>query len=469
MQHNSTQKKNLLTRRNIVGVIVSLLFIAFAIWAGWLWLIFLPLIIDYYFFHKIKWNWYNSIQNNLLRNICAWLCDIVCCVIGVALLNIYFFQNFAIPSSSLEKTLLVGDYLYVDKLSYGPRLPNTPLAIPLVHNTFLGGKSYSETPTLEYRRLPGRGHVEREDLVVFNFPAGDTVAVKVPNPDYYTLIALYGRDVVWKNTSEFGEIVYRPVDRRDHYVKRCVGMPGETLQIRNNDLYINGEKQARPKYMQLNYYVQAKPEGLSVRDFETLGISESDRGYIQLSPETSSSLSSMGFDLALEGGKSTFYHFPLTEEMLQKLQSDTRVLKIVVEPDSEGFTYPVEAHLGWSRDNYGPILIPKKGLTIKLSPNNLLLYKRCIEAYERHSVAIDSNGAIMIDGEAKDTYTFAMDYYFMMGDNRHNSADSRYWGFVPEDHVVGKPVLLWLSLDKDKGLFSGKIRWHRMFRKVTKW
>jgi signal peptidase I len=177
----------------------------------------------------------------------------------------------------------------------------------------------------------------------------------------------------------------------------------------------------------------------------------------------------MGFDLALEGGKSTFYHFPLTEEMLQKLQSDTRVLKIVVEPDSEGFTYPVEAHLGWSRDNYGPILIPKKGLTIKLSPNNLLLYKRCIEAYERHSVAIDSNGAIMIDGEAKDTYTFAMDYYFMMGDNRHNSADSRYWGFVPEDHVVGKPVLLWLSLDKDKGLFSGKIRWHRMFRKVTKW
>ncbi len=471
MQLNNTQLKNFLTVRHIIGLIVCILFTIFAGWAGWLWLLFLPLLIDYYFFHKIKWNWYRSTKNNLLRNICSWVSDIIFCVLGVTLLNIYFFQNFAIPSSSLEKTLLVGDYLYVDKLSYGPRMPYTPLAIPLVHNTFLGKKSYSETPTLKYRRLPGRGNVERGDLVVFNFPAGDTVATKVPNPDYYTLVALYGRDEVWNNTDTFGEVVYRPVDRRDHYVKRCVGMPGETLQIRQNDLYINGKKQERPEYMQLNYYIQTLSGGLSKQDLESLGISKDDRdrGYISLSPETSNTLTSLGFDLSLNGGNNTFYHFPLTDEMYQRLKSDSRVAKIVVEPDSEGFTYPVGMQNSWTRDNYGPILIPKKGLTITLSASNLPLYDRCIKAYEGHTLEQTSQGEILIDGTATTTYTFEMDYYFMMGDNRHNSADSRYWGFVPEDHVVGKPVFLWLSLDKDKGFFSGKIRWKRMFHKVSNW
>lgn len=475
MTNNKKEQEKRATRpskvRYAIGAVAIVIFILFAIWAGWGWFFFLPLIVDYYFTRKINWSWFRSLKNPFLREIFSWLDAILFAVIGVTMLNIYLFQNFAIPTSSLEKTLYVGDYLYVNKLSYGPRMPMTPIAIPLTHNTFLGGKSYLDRPSQKYRRLKGLGKVERNDLVVFNFPAGDTVPEKVTNPDYYTLKAIYGRERIWSDKETFGKVLYRPVDRRDHYVKRCVGLPGEVLELRENELYINGVLQKAPKFVQFNYYVQTTQQGLSERDFEVLGISRDDQRLVGRPESFEASLffANSGFDVQKEGGKTLFYLLPLTQEMKQKLEGDPKVLGIVIDTADQGLIYPVEYESGWTRDNYGPILIPKKGLTIPLTKENIYLYGRCITAFEGHLLAERADGTYTIDGTPCTDYKFEMDYYFMMGDNRHNSADSRYWGFVPEDHIVGKPVFLWLSLNKDKGLFNGKIRWKRMMSMVHDW
>ncbi len=457
-------------KRIIIGSIVTFLYILFSVWAGWGWFILLPLVVDYYFLGYINWGWYRSIKNKALRAVVSLFLDILFAVIAVSLLSIFFFQNFTIPSSSLEKTLLTGDYLFVDKLHYGPRMPMTPIAIPLTHNTFHGKKSYSDKPLLPYKRLKGFSHIKRNDIVVFNFPAGDTVALLQPNPDYYTLIAMHGRDAVWNNPQIFGKIVYRPVDRRDHYVKRCVGLPGETLEVRDNTVYINGEAQPFPAKSQHNYNILVKKPGLSDADLDKLGISMDDRQFLFLNESNREMLYPLHLVLPDDNlDDYVLYHMPLTHDMFKALDNDKQVVSMMIEPDPQGwYTYPLDGNFGWSRDNYGPILIPKKGLTITLDRKNLALYRRCIVAYEGHSLSTNSNDNILIDGKVAHTYTFAMDYYFMMGDNRHNSADSRSWGFVPEDHVVGRPGLLWLSLNKDKKLFSGKVRWSRMFHIINK-
>ena len=233
------QDKTILQK--VTAVIVPLLYTLLSIfWAGPFWLIFLPLIVDYHFTKIINWSWYRSIKNKAVRSLVSLLADLLWAVIGVHLLSIFLIQNFAIPTSSLEKTLLVGDYLFVDKITYGPRMPMTPLQVPLTQNRFLGHESYLSTPRLSYRRLKGIRGIRRGDLVVFNFPTGDTVTTKVTNPDYYYLKQIYGgREALEAHPEIFGEIVYRPVDRRDHYVKRCVGLPGDKIEIRNNDIYIN--------------------------------------------------------------------------------------------------------------------------------------------------------------------------------------------------------------------------------------
>lgn len=458
------------TRRVVWGSIVSLLFVLFAVWAGWAWLFLLPLIIDYYFFGYIQWGWYRKIKNKTVCSIVSLVADLLFAVIAVSVLSLYFFQNFTIPSSSLEKTLLTGDYLFVDKLYYGPRAPMTPLAVPLTHNTFLGRKSYADKPHFAYRRLKGLGKVKRNDIVVFNFPAGDTVALLQPNPDYYTLIAIHGRDKVWGHPEVFGKIVARPVDRRDHYVKRCVGLPGDLLEVRDNTLYINGEMQPFPEHAQLNYNLLVKNPGLTEKDFETLGISQVDRQMLAVSTEESAQLEALGLQVPTVATDMMLYHLPLTKKMKQKLQVDERVVSLCVEHDPAGWiTYPLDYNTGWTRDNYGPILIPKKGLTVKLEPEAIALYRRCITAYEGHRLEVEgATGRVFIDGKPSSTYTFEMDYYFMMGDNRHNSADSRSWGFVPEDHIVGRPGLLWLSIDKDKKLFQGGVRWNRMMKIIRR-
>ena len=466
--------------RHIKGGILILFLIAFACWASWWWLILLPLLIDFYFTRWINWRYLREHPNPTVRLLGGLVEDIIFVVFTVSIIFTYFFQNFAIPSSSLEKTLLIGDYLFVNKLSYGPRAPMTPVAVPLAHNTVFGHKSYLDHPSFSYRRLKGLGKVERNDLVVFNFPAGDTVALGMPNPDYYTLCANYGREAVWSDRAQFGEIVYRPVDRRDHYVKRCIGLPGERFEVRNKQVYINGKPISNPTHMQYNYYLQTDGTALSQELLDDLEINDRDLQLIYdyrsfqsgANPEVESYLKHAGMTFAPVGadrGYGAIYYLPLTEQMKARLSQEPYVKAIQVEiatPGSSGLVYPVDYKTPWTKDNYGPLLIPRKGMTIRLHPAALAFYHRCIRNYEGHSLETRPDGTILIDGEPRTTYTFAMDYYFMLGDNRDMSADSRYWGFVPEDHIVGKPAFLWLSLNSERPLLQGGIRWSRMMRLI---
>lgn len=440
----------------------------FALWVGSFWLFFIPglLIFDNYITHIIPWRWWQSSSSSALRSVMRLVEDIVVVLIAVQVLNIFFFQNFKIPSSSLEKTSLVGDHLFVSKLRFGPRLPMTPLAFPLVHNQFPwnGKKAYVDNPQLPYKRIRGLGHLKRNELVVFNFPAGDTVPLKVTNPDYYTLCHLYGRDRIWSDMRTFGKVVARPVDMRDHYVKRCVGLPGDDLEVRRNKLLINNQEVEEPPHSQLNYFIQTDGTMLTEEELYDLGVAKDDialldgldRSYYPLYEQ-------LGFTGETTKGFGLIYHMPLTVAMRETLQKHSGVLHIEVEPDpgqSVFTTYPLSDLFDWTRDNYGPIHIPARGETIPLTEENLALYERCIRNFEHHTIEQTPTG-VLIDGEPASSYTFEMDYYFMMGDNRHNSADSRAWGFVPEDHIVGKPLFVWLSLDKDRDLLHGKIRWRR--------
>ena len=414
----------------------SALYIVFVVWVAWGdwaslgWLVLLPLIIDTFTTKYINYGWWRKFKDTkpALFTLCSWIDAIVFALVAVYFINLYIFQNYQIPSSSLEKTLRVGDFLYVDKMGYGARVPFTPLSMPLVQHTMPawlgGGKSYIDRPHWEYKRLKGWTSPQKGDIVVFNFPAGDTVCTKMQNPDYYTLRHYYGEALLKSRKDVFGEIVTRPVDRRENYVKRCVGTPGDSLQIIDNVIYVNGEREPEREGLQLNYFVQTDGHVFGAKYLEKLGISIADRVQVD----------------------GTTWHFPLTKAMKEELEKNPHVTAIVVEPAEQGgAVYPL-GHNDWTRDNYGPIYIPRKGDSVLITEQNYWLYKRIAEAYEFKPMTV---------GE---TYTFEMDYYWMMGDNRHNSADSRFWGFVPEDHIVGRPMFIWLSIDKDKH----NIRWNRL-------
>ena len=417
------------------------LYVVFVFWVAWGdwkslgWLVLLPLIVDAFTTKYINYSWWRKYKDTkpALYTLCSWIDAIVFALVAVYFINLYIFQNYQIPSSSLEKTLRVGDFLYVSKMAYGARVPQTPLSMPLMQHTFPawlgGGKSYLDKPHWDYKRLAGWTSPRKGDIVVFNFPAGDTVCEKMQNPDYYTLRHYYGEALIKNRKDVFGEIIVRPVDRRENYVKRCVGTPGDSLQIIDNVIYVNGEREPEKEGLQYNYFVQTDGHLFSAKYLEKLGISLADRVQVD----------------------ATTWHFPLTQAMKAEIEKNPHVLAIAIEPEEQGgAVYPL-GHNEWTRDNYGPIYIPKKGDRILITEDNYWLYKRIADAYEFKPIAI---------GEE---YEFEMDYYWMMGDNRHNSADSRFWGFVPEDHVVGRPVFVWLSLDKD----NHKIRWNRLGRKAT--
>ena len=417
------------------------LYVVFVVWVAWGdwkslgWLVLLPLVVDMFTTKYINYSWWRKYKDTkpVLYTVCSWIDAIVFALVAVYFINLYIFQNYQIPSSSLEKTLRVGDFLYVSKMAYGARVPQTPLSMPLVQHTMPawlgGGKSYLDKPHWEYKRLAGWTNPQKGDIVVFNFPAGDTVCLKMQNPDYYSLKYYYGEALIKTRKDVFGDIVVRPVDRRENYVKRCVGTPGDSLQIIDNVIYINGEQEPFREGVQLNYLVQTDGHLFGAKYLEKLGVSVDDRMQID----------------------ATTWHFPLTQAMKEELEQNPHVLAMIVEPEERGgAVYPL-GHNDWTRDNYGPIYIPRKGDRIQITEENYWIYKRIAEAYEFKPIAI---------GEP---YEFEMDYYWMMGDNRHNSADSRYWGFVPEDHIVGRPVFIWLSIDKDKH----GIRWNRLGNKAT--
>ena len=456
--------------------------VLFSIWTKSLWwLIALPLFFDLYITRFIPWGFWKNSKNKAFSSIMDWVDAITFALVAVYIINIYFFQNYQIPSSSLEKSLLVGDFLFVSKLSYGPRVPNTPISFPLAQHTIpvLNCKSYLDKPNWDYKRVKGFGSIKRNDIVVFNFPAGDTVPVKMTNPDYYSLCYLMATSnnatvneaaqYIKNNPEQYGKVVYRPVDRRENYVKRCVGLPGDSLQIIKNQLYIDGKHIQDEPGVQHNYYVQTKGAYIGKKQFREWGISKEDQVIL---PEGDFITNYIPFKKDLNGKMNPVYNLPLTKKILQQLTKSPLIDTIIIEPDTlgginlTGVTYPLNEKFDWTRDNYGPIWIPVKGGTIALNEYNLALYKHVISHYERRSIEI-KDGKVLIDGKESSTYTFTMDYYWMMGDNRHKSADSRTWGFVPEDHVVGKPILVWLSLDKDRKLFDGKIRWKRFFMKAS--
>ena len=421
--------------------IVALIYVLWTIWVG------NPLLLlaDIYLTQFIPWGAWKGWKPGPMRTLMSWVDAIIYALVLVYFLFLFVGQNYQIPSSSLEKSLLTGDFLWVNKVTYGPRVPQTPLHFPLAQNTLpiLNCKSYIEHPQLDYHRLKGLRNVERMDIVVFNFPAGDTVALKMPNPDYYTLCQMYGRDVVRNNKSQFGDIIYRPVDRRDNYVKRCLGLPGETLQIKDGIVYANGKAIPQPERVQYLYYVETDGTPITDELYDELGISNDDRH-----------------------GSGNQYVLLLTQEMKKNLQSKPwvkMVERIQPDPSETITTYPVGVDYGWTRANYGPIWIPKKGAKVDLTLQNLPLYERCIRNYEGNTLEVKGN-QILINGKPATSYTFKMDYYWMQGDNRDNSLDSRYWGFVPEDHIVGTPAIILISFDKDHTLFKGGIRWNRIFK-----
>lgn len=451
--------------------IVTLIFILWVIWLGNPWvLLLLPLLFDIYITGYIPFTWWKKSKSKVTRTVMSWVDAIVYALILVYLVFTFVGQNYEIPSSSLEKSLLVGDYLWVNKMAYGPRVPMTPLHFPLVQNTFpvINTKSYIEWPQWRYHRLKGLGNVKTGDIVVFNFPAGDTVATKMQNPDFYTLVKYFGRDVVVNNPGQFGEIVYRPVDRRENYVKRAVGLPGETLKIVNGDIFINGKKQPQPTNVQFNYLFQTvRP--LTDADWERYKISRDDvaQALVQPDPAEAVNWTQAGFDLSALSA-SPIYHLPLTAKAVEELKKSGLLKALVREPAPAGeFLFPDGLSENWTRQDYGPVMIPRKGMTVRLTPENWPMYERVIRNYEYHTDSYVKDGRVYIDGKPADSYTFEMDYYFMMGDNRDCSLDSRYWGFVPEDHIVGKPMRVLISFDKDKSLFNGGIRWDRILKNAN--
>lgn len=454
--------------------VVLALYLIFLIWLkSWLGLVVVPFIFDAYITKKIPWTWWRKSKNRNVVTVMGWVDAIVFALVAVYFVNLYFFQNYVIPSSSLEKSLLTGDYLFVSKLSFGPRVPQTPLHMPLAQHTLplFNSKSYIEHPQWDYKRVKGLGEVQLNDIVVFNFPAGDTVMTKQPNDDIYRQSYMVGKELakpvdlsvlspeqqrvvydyyyqlgrqyVDEHPADYGEIMSRPVDRRENYVKRCVGLPGQTLQIKDRIIYLDGKANKEPDNVQYRYLVkttQPIPDDLA----HELGISKEDMLYYYTDAST--------------------YNMPLTERAKAGLLARKDIVVSIenTPADDAGGLYPLNMYKDWTTDNYGPVWIPKKGETVKLTLENLPLYERPIHAYEGNEVAV-KEGKIYINGKETDEYTFKMDYYWMMGDNRHNSADSRFWGFVPEDHVVGKPIFIWLSLDNDRGWLDGKIRWNRLF------
>ena len=454
---------------------VLTLYIAFLIWIkSWLGIIVIPFIYDVYITKKIKWQWWKDAEKPV-KFVMSWVDALVFALVAVYFINLFFFQNYVIPSSSLEKSLLTGDYLFVSKVSYGPRIPETPLTMPLTQHTLpvVDCKSYIEWPHWEYRRVKGLGKVELNDIVVFNYPAGDTLCsapqyqsydyygmcysigyqiyTQRPNPDslsamdrikYFNTIYEAGREELRRNQQEYGEITTRPTDRRENYVKRCVGLPGQTLQIKNRIVYLDGKANKEPENVQYSYYVKLR-QRLPEEMLKELGISNEDL----------LSLNSAGY-------------MPLTKRAVAMLsQRKDLVESIEINTDASDLEiYPLNGNKHWTRDNYGPIWIPAKGKSINLTLDNIAVYERPIRVYEGNDLKI-TDGKIFINGKEAKSYTFKMDYYWMMGDNRHNSADSRYWGFVPEDHIVGKPIFIWWSSDPDRNGFSG-IRWNRLFRFV---
>ena len=427
-------------------IVVLLCYLLFLYWVkSWMGLLVVPFIYDVYITKKINWQWWKESEGPV-KFVMSWVDALVFALVAVYFINLFFFQNYVIPSSSLEKSLLTGDYLFVSTVSYGPRIPETPLTMPLTQHTMplFECKSYIEWPHWDYRRVKGLGKIQLNDIVVFNFPAGDTICSapnyqaydyyqlcyqlgyqvypQRPNPDslsqeqlplYFNTIYQAGKQIIEANSQEYGLIDTRPTDRRENYVKRCVGLPGQTLQIKDRVIYIDGKANKEPDNVQYTYHLKLK------RHF------------------TDEEMQEWGITMEELKDLNNYGYMPMTQKTADILKKRTDIVESIQL---------------------------NKGESIDLTLKNLPVYERPIRTYEGNKLEV-KNGKIFINDQETTKYTFKMDYYWMQGDNRHNSLDSRYWGFVPEDHIVGKPIFIWWSSDPDRRGFSG-VRWNRLFRFV---
>jgi signal peptidase I len=510
--------------------IVSICYLLWVIWLGnYWWLIGELVIVDIYLTKYVRWAFWKPKKDKkyskIARKTLEWVDALIFAVIAASFIRIFFFEAFTIPTPSMEKTLLVGDYLFVSKVAYGPRVPMTPISFPFVHHTLPLTKStpsYVQWFSSEYKRMIGWGDVQRNDMVVFNYPTGDTVVVQNQAQDYYDIvrIAAYmmedfdyaklvesngdstvirnvkssesyyqlaysifyppsnvahtgtlienaaaklkeydtdffkngpkakthddyqklARQIIWESY----DLIVRPIDKRENYIKRCVAIAGDTLEILDSEVYINGKMQNDIPTKQFNYIVTTDGSSIPERVLKENGINKSD--------------------IRPQGGS---FVLPLTAENLKKFESFSFIRKIQkdvkakAEPNFRIF--PHDQRYNWNEDWFGPLYIPKAGQTIKINSENLPPYHRIISYYEGNKLE-EKDGKIFINDKEATEYTFKMNYYWLMGDNRHNSADSRFWGFVPEDHVVGKAWLIWLSRDNE----YGGVRWNRIGKIVHK-
>lgn len=375
-----------------------------------------------------------------------WVDAIVFAVVAATLIRVFFIEAYVIPSGSMERSLLVGDYLFVSKVNYGARIPMTPISFPFAHHTMpiLNTKAYYDGVQWKYRRLPGLQEIKRNDVVVFNFPEGDTVALENQVPSYRSLVRASGKEAV----DNMYTIVYRPVDKRENYIKRVVAIGGDTLSMVAGLVMINGKPSPLIETGQMPYRVTFKTADVNLEAVEALGFSIQRNEIFQYS-ET---------EYMLKGSSKMI-------NQLKELDFVATVDPLVTNEQSfKEEIFPHDKNRPWNVDNFGPIIVPKKGWTIALDSANLVMYGRAIQAYEKNTLEKKGND-YYINGKKETTYTFKMNYYFMMGDNRHESADSRYWGFVPEDHIVGKALFIWMSWDSFGSWFN-KIRWNRLFRGI---
>jgi signal peptidase I len=376
-----------------------------------------------------------------------WAEAIIFAVFAATFIRMFLIEAYTIPTPSMEGSLLVGDFLFVSKANYGSRAPITPLQLPLIHNVVPNTdlESYSKAIEWPYFRLRGLEKIERYDPVVFNFPEGDTVAIgkgsfvfyKQNNyTNYYSI--RHNRPLEVENEMYFDKKV-RPIDKRDNYIKRCVALPGETFEVKNREIYINGKKIDKPINAQFEYNLTVQG-ALNKKKLTDLGIENTSYGRS-------------------EGPVS---HMHLNDKQLKSIKAMDNVVSADFSPlDPTARIFPNDKkHFNWTLDNFGPLMLPKKGAKVNLTLENIALYERIINVYEGNDYE-KKGGKIYINGKEATSYTFQQDYYFMMGDNRHNSEDSRVWGFVPEDHIVGKPLFIWFSRG-DNG-----IRWNRLFKSAN--
>ncbi|MBN2612974.1 MAG: signal peptidase I [Bacteroidales bacterium] len=442
-------QKNL-KKRLVKLFLSSVVFTGFVAWLENYWLLSgLLILVDFHVTNIVNWTFWRKRDKNVSRKK-KLLNDVIDAFIIAAIVafisKLFFIEAITVPTSSMEKTINVGDYIFVSKLNYGPRLPNTPLSLPFTHNTIpftKTRKSYLSFLHLPYKRLLGLRKVKNNDIVVFNFPEGDTVVFDYPGTGetYYSLARKFGSDYITENY----KIRVHPVDRKEYYIKRCIGIPGDTIEVVHGFAYVNGKREKQSAKLQYNYFFIAD-KSLDSTLFTNMDISLYDISYNEYN---------------------SIYELPVTRDKLSVIRDNPKVRGIRKHESLDPFAvntqvFPFSNNFTWTEDNFGPVIVPKKNDTVKITADNLPLYSRIISVYEGNKLKVTGD-SIFVNDSLTGTYTFKMDYYFMLGDNRHNSNDSRFWGFVPEDHIIGKAFFVWLSVERNNHS-KKRIRWENMFK-----